>query len=227
MVIADLTTLNPNAFYEIGIRHTIQKPIIHVHLEGQRIPFDIAPFRSVKFSRKRPADIRAARQQLLLFIKEALNPEHEIDNPVPFSRGKIKFDESATPKEAIIEQQLEAMFNRLTSLEANQHNDRSRKAVVDALLRKSAGAREDIIRIKVSARSLQSARQLYEDVEALAAACFHRNSFKLGHQMESDVEMYVSDDGGTADAIQTFVEMIKAKGYYVDLQIPPRSGSLF
>ncbi|MDR7145186.1 hypothetical protein [Rhizobium sp. BE258] len=61
LVIADLTTLNPNAFYEIGIRHTIQKPIIHMHLEGQRIPFDVASVRSVKFSRRRPSDLRSAR----------------------------------------------------------------------------------------------------------------------------------------------------------------------
>jgi hypothetical protein len=30
LVIADLSTLNPNAFYEIGIRHMAQKPIIHM-----------------------------------------------------------------------------------------------------------------------------------------------------------------------------------------------------
>ena len=31
LVIADLTTLNPNAFYEIGIRHMTQKPVIHMN----------------------------------------------------------------------------------------------------------------------------------------------------------------------------------------------------
>ncbi|WP_143749206.1 hypothetical protein [Mesorhizobium sp. WSM3882] len=64
LVVADLTTLNPNALYEIGIRHTVQKPIIHMHLEGQKIPFDIASFRSIRFSRRRPRDIRDAREAL-------------------------------------------------------------------------------------------------------------------------------------------------------------------
>ena len=41
LVIADLTTQNANAFYEIGIRHMAQKPIVHMHLEGERIPFDV------------------------------------------------------------------------------------------------------------------------------------------------------------------------------------------
>ena len=31
LVIADLSLFNPNAFYEIGISHMAQKPIIHMH----------------------------------------------------------------------------------------------------------------------------------------------------------------------------------------------------
>ncbi|GAK69354.1 hypothetical protein RRU01S_04_01760 [Agrobacterium rubi TR3 = NBRC 13261] len=118
LVIADLTTLNPNAFYEIGIRHTIQRPIIHVHLEGQRIPFDIAPFRSIKFSRRRPADIRAARTTVLSFVTEALNPDHQIDNPVTFSRGKVMFSETATPAEKLLQEEISTLQDRLRTLEA-------------------------------------------------------------------------------------------------------------
>src|ERR1700744_4521649 len=46
IVIADLTGLNPNVFYEIGIRHMAQKPIIHMHEAGQSIPFDVSLYRS-------------------------------------------------------------------------------------------------------------------------------------------------------------------------------------
>src|SRR5438105_4413433 len=42
LVIADLTGLNPNVFYEIGIRHMAQKPIIHMQLASQKIPFDVS-----------------------------------------------------------------------------------------------------------------------------------------------------------------------------------------
>lgn len=118
LVIADLTTLNPNAFYEIGIRHTIQKPIIHMHLEGQSIPFDIAPFRSIKFSRRKPADIRAARALLLEFVREATDPDHQIDNPVTFSRGKLQFSEKATPTERLLQEEISGIADRLKSVEA-------------------------------------------------------------------------------------------------------------
>lgn len=117
LVIADLTTLNPNAFYEVGIRHVLQKPIIHMHLEGQRIPFDVAPFRSIKFSRRRPSDIRAARENLLLFLKEALDSEHVVENPVTYGRGKVEFDKSAAPAERIMGEEIAQLRWRLGILE--------------------------------------------------------------------------------------------------------------
>src|SRR5947209_5187674 len=41
LVIADMSLTNPNAFYELGIRHVIQKPVIHMYLRGTEIPFDV------------------------------------------------------------------------------------------------------------------------------------------------------------------------------------------
>lgn len=120
LVIADLTTLNPNAFYEIGIRHTVQKPIIHMHLDGQRIPFDIASFRSIKFEKKRPSDLRVARGLLKDAIAVAIDPSHEIDNPVTFSRGKIQVSENATPAERLYLDQLDLINSRLETLETFQ-----------------------------------------------------------------------------------------------------------
>lgn len=117
LVIADLTTLNPNAFYEIGIRHTVQKPIIHMHLEGERIPFDIASFRSIKFERKRPKDLKAARELLKASVTAALSEGHEVDNPVTFARGRVEFDKTATPAQRVVQEQLEAMTARLEALE--------------------------------------------------------------------------------------------------------------
>ncbi|MDE3809987.1 hypothetical protein I7I49_06795 [Sinorhizobium meliloti] len=117
LVIADLTTLNPNAFYEIGIRHTVQKPIIHMHLEGQRIPFDIASFRSIKFQRKWPRDLRRARDTLKQAVEAATAPGHFVDNPVTFSRGKFEIAESATPADKVLFDEIESITARLERIE--------------------------------------------------------------------------------------------------------------
>jgi nucleoside 2-deoxyribosyltransferase len=37
LIIADLTDLNPNALYELGIRHSTEKPTIHIAKIGNKI----------------------------------------------------------------------------------------------------------------------------------------------------------------------------------------------
>jgi len=48
LVVADLTESNPNVFYELGIRHCVGSPIIHLLRKGQKIPFDIRGFRTIR-----------------------------------------------------------------------------------------------------------------------------------------------------------------------------------
>jgi hypothetical protein len=60
-VIADLRLFNPNAFYEIGIRHMAQKPIIHMQLAGEGIPFDVSLYRAIRFSRTLYSELEKAR----------------------------------------------------------------------------------------------------------------------------------------------------------------------
>jgi len=47
LIVADLTDLNPNAFYELGIRHSTEKPMIHIARSGTDLPFDAVPHRTI------------------------------------------------------------------------------------------------------------------------------------------------------------------------------------
>jgi hypothetical protein len=47
LVIADLTDLNPNAFYELGIRHSTEEPTIHMAKAGTVLPFDNVSHRTI------------------------------------------------------------------------------------------------------------------------------------------------------------------------------------
>ena len=49
LVIADLTDHNPNAFYEIGYRSALKKPIIHLKAKSELIPFDIKDIRAFDY----------------------------------------------------------------------------------------------------------------------------------------------------------------------------------
>lgn len=49
LVIADISELNPNAFYEIGYRSALGKNIIHLKSKTEKIPFDISTIRTYDY----------------------------------------------------------------------------------------------------------------------------------------------------------------------------------
>ncbi len=46
-VIADITPVNANVFYELGYAHGIRKPTILIAERGTKLPFDVSPFRTL------------------------------------------------------------------------------------------------------------------------------------------------------------------------------------
>jgi nucleoside 2-deoxyribosyltransferase len=69
LVVADLTGHNPNVYYELGIRHASGKPIIHLIEQGDRIPFDLAAFRTIVLDHKDLDSAERARANLVKAIK--------------------------------------------------------------------------------------------------------------------------------------------------------------
>jgi hypothetical protein len=69
LVIADLTGLNPNVFYELAHRHLVAKPFIHLTDDPGRIPFDIAPLNAIHIDRTSFRSMRIAEQALRNQIK--------------------------------------------------------------------------------------------------------------------------------------------------------------
>jgi hypothetical protein len=49
VLIADCTGRNPNVFYEIGIAHTLGKPVILVTQDGADVPFDLRHRRHIEY----------------------------------------------------------------------------------------------------------------------------------------------------------------------------------
>jgi hypothetical protein len=103
LVIADLSTHNPNVFYEIGIRHMAQKPIIHMQLADEKIPFDVSLYRAIKFSRVRPKDIRTARDALKRQVEAIHADGYQVQNPVTRAGGAVKLEVHATPGQRSIQ----------------------------------------------------------------------------------------------------------------------------
>lgn len=119
IVVADLTGLNPNVFYEIGIRHMSQRPIIHMHEVGQTIPFDVSLYRSIPYSRLRPRDLQQARSSLSQSANDVLRADYQVENPVTNARGRLKLEQHATPEQKLIIGQLQSIEHRLMALESS------------------------------------------------------------------------------------------------------------
>jgi len=94
LVIADLTGLNPNVFYELGVRHAIGKPFIQMIRRDEPIPFDIASVRTVMFDLSTPKTVLAANKTLRSFI-EAIDQDLDANySPIKVADTKEQiFDE--------------------------------------------------------------------------------------------------------------------------------------
>lgn len=77
MVIADLIGINPNVFYELGIRHVLSKSgTILIINKGESIPFDNASHRVIQYTNEL-ADLDEIHHQIVTAI---VNRENNIDN---------------------------------------------------------------------------------------------------------------------------------------------------
>ena len=81
LVIADLTDLNPNVFYELGVRHALRNGTILVALEGTKLPFDVGDLRSV-FYKDRVGAEKEAVPEIQRLIRALVETESPDDSPV-------------------------------------------------------------------------------------------------------------------------------------------------
>lgn len=85
--VADLSFNNPNAFYELGIRHMCKLPTVQIIRKGDKIPFDVSQGRTIKIDMTDVYSVmdsvESAKKELLQHIKHCLSNEYKgEDNPV-------------------------------------------------------------------------------------------------------------------------------------------------
>lgn len=117
LVIADLSLLNPNAFYEIGIRHMAQKPIIHMQLAAEKPPFDVSLYRAIRFARAQFSDLGKAQDELKRSVEAVLAPDYQPENPVTNARGHLNLEQNATPEIRVLMDEIEGIKSRLDTMQ--------------------------------------------------------------------------------------------------------------
>jgi hypothetical protein len=72
IIIADCTGRNPNVFYEIGIAHTLGKPVILLAQNAEDIPFDIQHLRALLYTCT-PHGLEELERSLHVIISNEMN----------------------------------------------------------------------------------------------------------------------------------------------------------
>lgn len=73
LVVADLTGTNANVMYEIGIRHSFSRPIVHLCQAGEILPFDLSDERTIFFDLKNLDDISEAKEKIVRASRRAID----------------------------------------------------------------------------------------------------------------------------------------------------------
>lgn len=71
VVIADLTNMNANVFYELGLAHTIGHDVILLTQDIKWVPFDLRHMRCIEY-RPDQSGLRLLEQKLRAAIREVL-----------------------------------------------------------------------------------------------------------------------------------------------------------
>jgi len=116
LIVADLTGANPNVFYELGLAHGLKKPVILLTQDLSDIPFDLKPYRVLRYD-THFARVRKARDELIGLAKGALQGTVPFGSPVTDFEGSkvgmpIKVPQAIEVKEPNTEVVEEALDER-------------------------------------------------------------------------------------------------------------------
>ena len=78
-LVAELTSKNPNVFYELGLAHALEKPVVLVSSNQEDVPFDLRHIRAIFYDQADPFWGQKLINKIADNIKSALtNPEEAI-----------------------------------------------------------------------------------------------------------------------------------------------------
>jgi hypothetical protein len=90
IVFADLTDLNPNVMYELGVRHTFKKPSVMVKAKGSQIPFDVNVYKIFEYQYT-PKGSEELKNYISSVIEHIQRNPNKPDNPVWNYRSSSDF----------------------------------------------------------------------------------------------------------------------------------------
>jgi hypothetical protein len=114
LCVADLTFLNANVMYELGVRHALQKPVIQIAEKNTRLPFDAANQRTLFFDTGDVHSLQKLGLDVLDQLRWIENHSEQMSNPLTAALGIFANAANADPQAEVVNQ----LVARVQALEA-------------------------------------------------------------------------------------------------------------
>ncbi len=109
LVVADLTGLNPNVFYELAIRHAIRRPLVQLIQKGEAVPFDVAGTRVITVDHHDLDSVDAARAEIASQVRAMENDTSDLETPISVSLDLQILRQSENPEDRSLAEVLEVV----------------------------------------------------------------------------------------------------------------------
>jgi len=181
VILADLTGLNSNVYYELGIAHSFNKRVIQITQNIEELPFDIKQYRTLEYG----SDYRVFKQfikKLRLLLESVVEGEDLFSNPVnDFLKNADNLDLNTIRKENMISEEfdeedtgfLDHLSDMEESIESFTKHINSIAQGIAGLAEKMDNVTKDIERVKkiggsgVTSYIKKQADKISKDIDGL------------------------------------------------------------
>ena len=94
IAIADLTGKNPNVYYELAIRHGVDKPVINIKDDAESLAFDIVGMRTINVDFRFMDSMKKCKKEIIKQIQAIENGTNIIDSPIKLAKQTKRMDDS-------------------------------------------------------------------------------------------------------------------------------------
>ena len=118
LVIADLTEMNPNVFYELAIRHVICKPFVQIIKKGEQIPFDVSGARTIYVDHQDLESVEEAKSEIIAQIQSLESDLSKLETPISVSLDLQSLKQSDNPEQRSLADVLSVISDLRTTVGA-------------------------------------------------------------------------------------------------------------
>ncbi len=131
LVLADLTEVNPNVFYELAVRHALRRPFVQIIAANEELPFDVHAQRTIKFDHQDLDSVEEAKQNIQDQVRSLETGDFEVETPISLSLDLQPLRQSDDPGQRSLAEVISAISdlnNKLSSVEETISFDNTRSS---------------------------------------------------------------------------------------------------